>query len=57
MPKEPIDIPRPQPAEPDNLPVKDPQPYIDPVESLPGDPQEDRPMHDPAVPGEDKPRM
>ena len=57
MPKEPIDIPRPQPAEPDNQPVKDPQPYVDPVETPPGNPQEDRPMHDPTVPGKDKPRM
>ena len=55
MPKEPITVPRPQPAEPNN--INDPQPYIDPVESPPGDPQEDRPLHDPTVPGEDKPRM
>ena len=36
---------------------QDPQPYVDPVETPPGNPQEDRPMHDPTVPGKDKPRM
>jgi hypothetical protein len=56
MPKEPITTPRPQPVEPNEQPVKDPQPYKDPAESPPGDPQEDRPMRDPPAPNEDNPR-
>ena len=57
MPKEPITVPKPEPAEPTPAPpVKDPQPYTDPVEPPPGDPQEDRPMHDPVQPGQDVPR-
>lgn len=47
---------RPQPAEPDNPPVKDPQPYRDPVLIPPGDPAEARPMQDPVTPGGDEPR-
>jgi len=48
--------PRPQPAEPQQPPVKDPQPYKDPVEPPPRDPQEDRPMRDPVEPDADRPR-
>lgn len=57
MPKEPVTIPKPQPAQPQEPPVKDPQPYKDPIDDpSPGDPQEDRPMHDPIQPGQDVPR-
>ena len=42
-----------QPAEPQDPPIKDPQPYNDPVEPAPGDPKEDRPMRDPVQPGTD----
>ena len=56
MPKEPVTPPRPQPAEPQQPPVKDPQPYKDPVEPPPRDPQEDRPMRDPVEPDADRPR-
>ena len=57
MPKEPITVPKPEPADPTPAPpVKDPQPYTDPVKPPPGDPQEDRPMHDPVQPGQDVPR-
>ena len=48
--------PRPQPAEPQEPPVKDPQPYKDPVEPPPRDPQEDWPMRDPVPPDADRPR-
>ena len=50
MPKEP------KPVEPDQ-PIKDPQPYTDPVQSPPGDPNEERPMRDPIEPGRDRPRV
>jgi len=43
----------PNPAEP---PVRDPQPYQDPIKPPPGDPQEDRPLRDPVPPGKDQPR-
>lgn len=57
MPKEPVTVPKPQPAEPPELPVEDPQPYKDPIDDPPpGDPQIDRPMHDPIEPGQDAPR-
>ena len=55
MPKQPITVPHPQPAEPQEPPVKDPQPYKDPAQPPPGDPQEDRPMRDPVPPGDDRP--
>jgi hypothetical protein len=50
-------MPAPQPGEPGKPPVQDPQPYKDPVQPPPGDPQEDRPLHDPTPPGTDVPRM
>ena len=50
MPKEPITPPTPKPAEPQTPPITDPQPYKDPVELPPGDPQEDRPYRDPQTP-------
>ena len=56
MTKEPITVPEPQPAEPQESPVQDPQLYKDPVEPPPGDPQEDRPMRDPVPPDGDQPR-
>jgi hypothetical protein len=57
VPNQPIDPQRPQPAEyPSTPPVEDPQPYKGPVERPPGDPQEDRPMHDPVSPDGDRPR-
>ena len=56
MTKEPITVPEPQPAEPQESPVQDPQPYKDPVEPPLGDPQEDRPMRDPVPPGGERPR-
>ena len=58
MPKEPINIPRPRPADPTPEPVKDPpdKPYQDPVETPPGDPEIDRPLHDPEPPDTDRPR-
>jgi hypothetical protein len=55
MPQKPDTQPR--PAEPNSPPIKDPQPYTDPVRPPPGDPQEDRPLHDPNPPDIDKPRM
>jgi hypothetical protein len=57
MSKEPITVPHPNPAEPQNPPAKDPQSYKNPVEPPPGDPQQDRPMHDPVTPDADKPRL
>jgi len=48
--------PREPPANPDRLPNKDPQPYKDPAETPPGDPQRNRPMHDPVQPDGDRPR-
>jgi hypothetical protein len=57
MAKQPITQPHPQPAEPGKPPVTDPQPYKDPIEKPPGDPQEDRPLHDPQPPNTDQPRM
>jgi hypothetical protein len=48
---------RPSPAEPQVPPIKDPQPYKDPIKPPPGDPQEDRPLHDPVPPGKDQPRI
>jgi hypothetical protein len=48
---------RPNPAEPQEPPVKDPQPYKDPIKPPPGDPQEDRPLHDPVPPDKDQPRI
>ena len=57
MPKEPLTVPKPQPAEPQERPIKDPQPYNDPIDDPPpGDPQQERPMHDPIQPGQDVPR-
>jgi hypothetical protein len=57
MPKVPVNPQRPQPAEqPNKPPIEDPQPYKDPVELPPGDPQEDRPMHDVVPPEGDRPR-
>jgi hypothetical protein len=56
MPSEPMTPAQPQPAEPSEPPVTDPQPYTDPVQSPPGDPNEDRPMRDPVTPGKDRPR-
>jgi hypothetical protein len=56
MAKEPVMPPRPQPAEPQQPPVTDPQPSKDPVEPPPRDPQEDRPMRDPVEPDADRPR-
>jgi hypothetical protein len=47
----------PKPAEPQEPPVKDHQPYKDPIKPPPGDPQEDRPLHDPVPPGKDQPRI
>jgi len=47
---------KPQPAEPQEPPVTDPQPYTDPGKPPPADPQEDRPMRDPMPPGSDVPR-
>jgi hypothetical protein len=47
----------PNPAEPQEPPVKDPQPYQDPIRPPPGDPQEDRPLRDPVPPGKDQPRI
>jgi len=57
MSKQPITVPQPQPAEPQEPPVKDPQPYKDPAQPPPGDPQPDRPLHDPQPPDSDQPRM
>ena len=57
MPKQPITPQRPEPVEPATPPVKDPQPYRDPIETPPGDPNEDRPMRDPTPPSKDQPRM
>ncbi len=56
IPKEPITTAKPEPAEPSEPPVQDPQPYTDPVRTPPGDPSEDRPMRDPITPGGDQPR-
>jgi len=56
MPKDPVTVPKPQPAEPQEPPVKDPQPYKDPIDPSPSDPHVDRPMHDPMQPGQDVPR-
>jgi hypothetical protein len=47
----------PQPAEPHEPPVKDPQPYKDPVSPPPSDPQDDRPLQDPQPPATDRPRL
>ena len=57
MPSEPITTPKPQPAEPVEPPVKDPQPDTVPVQPPPADPSIDRPLKDPVTPGQDKPRM
>ncbi len=58
MAKEPITPNRPEPAEPDNSPVKDPQPYQDPARQPPADPPpHDRPLQDPVPPSKDLPRM
>jgi hypothetical protein len=56
MRKEPISLQRPEPAELDQPPVKDPQPYSDPKEPPVGDPPENRPMRDPVPPDGDEPR-
>jgi hypothetical protein len=58
MPKQPIQVPRPQPADPTPEPMKDPpeKPYQDPVETPPNDPEIDRPMRDPEPPDTDRPR-
>jgi len=53
MPKQPITPPRSQRPEP---PIKDPQPYKDPVSPPPGDPPEQRPMQDPTPPDRDRPQ-
>jgi hypothetical protein len=57
MPKEPVTVPKPEPAEPSDPPVKDPQPYTDPVEPPPGDPKEKEPLRDPIPAGKDRPRL
>jgi hypothetical protein len=57
MPKEPIEPTTPKPAEPGEPPISDPQPYKDPVNQPPADPQEDRPSRDPQPPGADVPRL
>jgi hypothetical protein len=44
---------KPKPAEP---PIKDPQPYKDPIAPPPGDPGQDRPLSDPQPPGRDLPQ-
>jgi len=53
----PIRPQNPQPAEPQEPPVQDPQPYKDPVSPPPSDPQEDRPLQDPQPPATDRPRL
>jgi len=53
----PIRPQNPQPAEPHEPPVQDPQPYKDPVSPPPGDPQQDRPLQDPQPPATDRPRL
>ena len=55
--KQTMTIQQPDPAKPDNAPIKDPQPYRDPIEKPPGDPGEDRPMRDPTPPSKDQPSM
>jgi hypothetical protein len=37
--------------------MEDPQPEVPPEKDPPGQPQEDRPLHDPTPPDADKPRM
>lgn len=44
---------KPEPTEP---PIKDPQPYKDPIAPPPGDPGQDRPLADPQPPGRDLPQ-
>jgi hypothetical protein len=58
MSKEPIKLPTPEPAEPSDPPINDPEPYKDdPVMPPPGAPDEDRPLRDPRLPGTNIPQL
>jgi hypothetical protein len=48
---------KPEPAEPSNPPLEDPQLDKAPVQPPPSDPGEDRPRRDPLPPDGDKPRL